>query len=68
MAGSNSSVHGSPFRKRSYADLFRFNFTCEMSYALCFQICQARLSWRVLNTLSDGVEPGLIQALLATKI
>src|ERR1039457_2586093 len=59
----------SPFRKRSNADIFRFafDFTIAMSYTLCFEICQARLSWRVRHKLSDGVEWAFAGSQLATK-
>src|ERR1022692_4667441 len=47
-----------PFCKRSKVDIFLF----DMAYSLCFGFCQARLSRRLLHTLSGGVELGLFQA------
>src|ERR1019366_6314915 len=49
---------GAPFCKRSKVDIFLF----DMAYSLCFGFCQARLSRRLLHTLSGGVELGLFQA------
>src|ERR1022692_1178739 len=50
--------NGPPFCKRSKVDIFLF----DMAYSLCFGFCQARLSRRLLHTLSGGVELGLFQA------
>src|ERR1700730_16748747 len=44
-----------PLCSRSYVDLLRF----AMTHSRVFGLCHARLGWRSLHKLSDGVGPGL---------
>jgi hypothetical protein len=71
IAGLQLSLQLPPSRRSSLSPRCRRskvdNFLFAMAYYLYLLICQARLSWRELNTLSDGVEPGLLQAPLATN-